>query len=44
MGVAEVGVSHFSTSECKEFSADFIARSRWFVQALLALPGRDFDR
>jgi len=28
MGVAEVGVSHFSTSERKDFSAVFIARSR----------------
>jgi hypothetical protein len=44
MGVAQVGVSHFSTSERKDFSAVFIVRSRWFVHAPLPSPRRNFDR
>jgi hypothetical protein len=44
MGIAEVGVSHFSTSERKVLSAAFITCSRWFVSAQLPFRPRNFDR
>jgi hypothetical protein len=43
-GITEFGISHFSTSERKEFSTAFIACSRWFFSAQLPFPRCNIDR